>query len=251
MPRSKTLGLPVLLLLLLVPGCSMDPVEYSPEEVIIANAYAVQRAVEVYASEHDGRLPSGGSDERTRFAHILPGGERLMNPYILRRTNPVAGYAIAPGQIGFWGTDDGDGYIINGVGKSGNLIVLSKNYPDTLAERELAIIANAQLVYVAAEAFAAENNGHYTGVAAQLVAFLPGGEQLVNPLTGARTEPVDGTAASRGQVGYEEIVTGGTNSGFTMTAYGHHLLIATCCGGDPDYCYYWTASHNSSVQQSH
>jgi hypothetical protein len=75
------------------------------------------------------------------------------------------------------------------------------------------VVENGRLVRAAAEAFAARNDGWYPtnlidknrdGV--RLVDLLPGGQLLVNPVTGARNLPIDGAATGSGETGYLALV---------------------------------------------
>ena len=69
-----------------------------------------------------------------------------------------------------------------------------------------------------------------------VVNLLPGGVLLENPFVLVATEPVDGVAASYGQVGYTPVVVpGGSHVGFVITGVGmtQGTTIFTA-GCDPD-----------------
>jgi len=71
------------------------------------------------------------------------------------------------------------------------------------------VVENGRLVRAAADAFAAHNDGWYPANLIDknrdgmtLVDLLPGGQPLVNPVTGSQDLPVDGAATSPGETGY-------------------------------------------------
>ena len=80
---------------------------------------------------------------------------------------------------------------------TGDPITRTNPVDETPMTKADSVIANCYLVRDAAEAFAAENNGiypydttaHKLPDGRTLIDFLPNGEYLVNPYTGARTEP--------------------------------------------------------------
>jgi hypothetical protein len=85
----------------------------------------------------------------------------------------------------------------------------------------------AYILQSAVEAFVEHNDGLYPGNLADVnrdgknvVDYLPGGELLLNQFTFARSEPVDGAAATPGQVGYYVIAHCGENVGYTIDAWG-------------------------------
>jgi hypothetical protein len=233
----------LLALLPLVAGCSDNPViQQSPEEVVIANSYLVQRAVEAFAAENNGEYPQGTLDKSLQgntLIDLLPGGRLLMNPYTLRRNVPNRWVALFPGETGYrpyhpsWTTLPTAGYSINGMGEHSEVIFLSKNYPDSIRARESAIVANCWAVMEAAEAFAAENNGVYasnvnrdtTLAGNTIIDLLPGGEMLVNPFINLRVEPLNGVAGNPGQTGYVPVIHGGINVGYTITGYAEYYTI--------------------------
>jgi hypothetical protein len=81
------------------------------------------------------------------------------------------------------------------------------------------------IVADAAEFYAEQNSGIYSPNTAGLQGNLPGGRLLMNPYTLADTEPVDGAAATPGQIGYIPVVQGGWNVGFVLTAFGRYAEI--------------------------
>lgn len=105
--------------------------------------------------------------------------------------------------------------------------------------QEAGVKANSHAVQVAAEDFAAQCDGVY---AADLSDATPGGETIIdmlpqnqhlpNPFTNAKTEPVDGAAASAGQTGYEPVVDGnGINVGYVVTGFGRSDIVTRLSNG--------------------
>lgn len=94
--------------------------------------------------------------------------------------------------------------------------------------KDAGVKSNSHAVQVAAEDFAVQNNGTYatdlsdvTPAGATIIDALPQNQRLANPFTRARTEPVDGAAASIGETGYEPVVdVTGTNVGYIITGQG-------------------------------
>ncbi len=104
--------------------------------------------------------------------------------------------------------------------------------------KEASTKSNCHTVQLAAEDFAVQNDGVYAGAVANIVPMLPdadgdgNGDQLENPFTKARTEPIDGAAATPGQSGYVPIVdAAGVNVGYTITGFGKTALVITLSSG--------------------
>jgi len=231
---KRSLVMLVSLTCLVVGGCSDDnPVaeklaeETSPlDDLVIANCYAVQAAAEAYADEHYGQYPDRP-----------PAIRSMENPYTNLLTEPRSEVALYPGQTGYlaYCGDSGarPGYLITGYGVKGELIALS-NLPRGVFYFMEQTIANCLTVQHAVEAFAAENDGNYPddvdvgrSLAGKTVNdYLPGGSRLRNPYTGARTEPVDGAAATAGQTGYAAIRMD-RNVGYTITGWGKCTNLVT------------------------
>ncbi len=66
----------------------------------------------------------------------------------------------------------------------------------------------------------------YPANTANLVPFLSRPFLLQNPFTLAATEPVDGAAATPGQVGYTVVSIQGWNRGYTLTLFGRVATTA-------------------------
>jgi len=83
--------------------------------------------------------------------------------------------------------------------------------------------------------FATRNNGVYPDDTSSdinldgdtLRDLLPGGILLENPFTGARTEPVDASAANPGETGLVDVKHCGDPVGYTITGYGATSDIVT------------------------
>jgi hypothetical protein len=93
--------------------------------------------------------------------------------------------------------------------------------------REALTIINCFLVRAAVESFALENGGEYPSglhdcsLAGHVLAdLLPGGQLLRNAFTHCATEPVDGSAVCRGQIGYVGTRSNGYVDGYRITACG-------------------------------
>jgi type IV pilus assembly protein PilA len=97
--------------------------------------------------------------------------------------------------------------------------------------KEASVKSNCHTVQLAAEDFAVQNDGVYSGAVANLIPMLPGAAALANPFTKAATEPVDGAAANPGETGYVPIVQGGVNVGYTITGFGKTALVITLSSG--------------------
>jgi hypothetical protein len=101
---------------------------------------------------------------------------------------------------------------------------------------EIIVRANAQAVQTAAEAFFMDGaeypdnvDSHKTNSGQTLIDLLPEGMRLVNPYTGERTEPVNGTApSSPGEIAYApDCPPCGWNYGFTVSGHGDTEAIVT------------------------
>jgi type IV pilus assembly protein PilA len=103
--------------------------------------------------------------------------------------------------------------------------------------KEASTKSNCHTVQLAAEDFAVQNDGVYSGVVANIIPMLPdvdgdgAGDQLENPFTKVRTEPVDGAAANPGETGYVPTVDAGVNVGYTITGFGKAALVITLSSG--------------------
>lgn len=105
--------------------------------------------------------------------------------------------------------------------------------------KESAVKSNCHTVQLAAEDFAVQNEGVYaanvdmdaTSAGMTILDMLPGGLRLENPFTQAVTEPVNAPAVNPGETGYQPIVQGGINVGYTITGFGENALILRLTNG--------------------
>ena len=106
--------------------------------------------------------------------------------------------------------------------------------------KEANVKSNCHTVQLASEEWAIMSGGIYpldvdtdtTPAGDRLIDLLPQGQLLVNPFTKVNTEPVNGAAATAGQIGYVPIVLNGVGSGYTITGSGKEgNVIITMTGG--------------------
>ena len=64
-----------------------------------------------------------------------------------------------------------------------------------------------------------------------LIDMLPNGQLLSNPFTRNSTEPINGTAASSGQIGYLPYLLNGIRVGYTISGFGCEAMVITLAGG--------------------
>ncbi len=235
--------------LLLVWGCSDDngPVAVAPtyDDLVIANALAFQKAVEAFAAENNGGYPYNAMRDTTLAGNtvwdLLPGGFR--NPFLGTFTTLSYGTAVFGGRVGYRVPDKNidpqtgrafsTGYLINAVGKSGEVISLRRNYADNILVLEQQVIDECYTLQTAVEAFAADNNGAYpadvwtaTNSAGRTVLdYLPGGALLKNAFTQANTEPAAWIARNPGEIGYSPIYQMMAPTGYHITGWGNVTLV--------------------------
>jgi hypothetical protein len=226
-------------LALLILGCGDDdpvvtpPDPLSPEDQqTVDNCNALRDAIEAYAAGH------GGS-----YGTFLGGILQSVNPYS-GEDEPSGTIGGSPGQIAVEAFQDCDdsvlGYRITGYGKEGVLVKLENlsSVPQELRSAHDALFANVRLVVDAAKAYAAANNGAYPSDVGgtpnlegdTLVDLLPNGELLINPFTSMPDQPIDGSSASAGDIGYvpSDPVGDGTLGSFVIDAMGcNGWIVAT------------------------
>lgn len=103
----------------------------------------------------------------------------------------------------------------------------------TIEELEAKVIENCFIVREAVMRFAMLNGGEYpfnvnfdtTPEGYTVIDLLPEGMLLVNPFTLCCTEPVDGTALTRGKVGCNPIVVGVSCVGFVITGVAMEMDV--------------------------
>lgn len=194
------------------PAQPVIPTPPTTDEMIIADCYEIQAALEAFAATHGGEYPSRWQDIDTLETKLL-----RPNRYTGFETEPRFNQAYWPGQIGVMlyyeidGSYDVHGYRIEGRGAHGILITLeniagvSPEVLDayaTLLEEVLIVEAAAWQFSEEAGMMPADTGGDTTPLGNTLVDFLPGGRLLVDPLTGYTANPVDGVSAGLGGIGY-------------------------------------------------
>jgi hypothetical protein len=216
------------------------------EEIVIRNCLQVRDAAEAWAAESGGKYP-GDPATRNALGHtlidFLPGGTYLVNPFDGARDQPLYIAPGFPGETDYLSFDDNrcghcgppcdpNGYMITGFGESGEILLVTQNWPDSLVALDALTIANCLLVQRAVERFAAENGGAYprgswdlTPLGHTYVDFLPCGTLLRNPYHCQNTEPVDESAAQPGETGYVPMMQDGRWAGYWITGHGRRELI--------------------------
>lgn len=108
-------------------------VSRAKESKVKENAHCVQLAVELYATENDGIYSD--ADDASIIANIvplLPGQQRLKNPFSGNRSEPVAGAAANAGEVGYQATMGGGGvnvgYTVTGFGRIASIISLTGGF---------------------------------------------------------------------------------------------------------------------------
>ncbi len=96
------------------------------ESQVSGNAHTLQLAVEDFAVCNDGEYSVAQAD----ILPLLPGASRFANAFTGAMTEPQFGSsAVSFGQVGLLGVQEGartTGYIINGWGKDGEILVYSR-----------------------------------------------------------------------------------------------------------------------------
>lgn len=97
-----------------------------------SNCHTVQLASEDFAVQNDGVYAGNLADATPggdTIIDMLPGAVRLENPFTKAATEPIDGAAGTPGQTGYQVQVDAAGtnvgYIIDGWGKTANIITLT------------------------------------------------------------------------------------------------------------------------------
>ena len=208
-----------------------------PEAIVRSNAIILQDAVDAFVEEGIagwGTVPKDAYADTTvngkNLIDFLPGGVPLLNPYTGERDQPVDTTASSPGEIGYQTNPSNLYYIISGFGDS-TLVVEFSN----LQELEEQVVLNCYRLMDAAEAFARENGGYYAADNATvndscktIVDYLPGGMLMINPLTGARSEPAvfgGAAGAAAGQTGYAPLNYSGYYVGYYITGSDHCGMV--------------------------
>ena len=96
--------------------------------------------------------------------------------------------------------------------------------------REAAVKSNMHTTQLAAEDYSVTNNGVYATDVSSIAGLLPDSAGLLNPFTGSPELPIDGTAGTPGEVGYEEI--GIPPTGYTISGFGHSSPLNSVSSGN-------------------
>jgi hypothetical protein len=228
------------------PVGSLDgPPAPDPEEVVIANAYIVQDAVEAFraGTEHGGICPADIDTDTNSvgltLVDYLPDGMLIENPYTGQRTEPVEGVASEPGQVGYsikmWFPSY---YAVTGFGEDSLAVILTN-----MEELENRVVANCFTVQQAVEEYARLNGGEYpanvgvdtTPWGDTVICLLLDGVLLENPLTCVATEPIDGAAVTPGQTAYAPYQNNlGINYGYQIIGGGVWGDVIFTCTRDTD-----------------
>jgi hypothetical protein len=223
------------------------------EATIRYNCYTLMEAVEEFAADNGGVYPEDlFADEDMSgetVEDLLPRGRAPLNPYTGGDDGLVNHTAVRPGQTGYarmtgryssWNsasgteTDNYDPvYVISGFSTHGHEFIISSGRTTPV---EAIVISHCRTVQLAVEEFASRNGGIYPGNTGcdsswygdTVIDFLPGRALLENPTTGAATEPVDGAAATSGQVGFIPVCLNGMNVGYVITGTAEVCGLTTC-----------------------
>jgi hypothetical protein len=212
------------------------------EAIVRGNCAILRDAIEAFAAESEGHHPRNlmidTSGVGKTLIEYLPGGHMMLNPFTDRESEPVMGTAANPGEIGYALLDgclDWE-YFITGFGS--DAVIVSYSNEEALED---SVRANCLRVQIAAERFAALNDGIYasdvdtdsTPGGQTITDLLPGGVLLMNPFTRAHTEPINGTAACPGETGYVPVSENGVNVGYTITGVGAEPGVVIITMGYP------------------
>ena len=109
------------------------------------------------------------------------------------------------------------------------LAVLMPNYVGVQTERakEAAVKSNVHMTQLAVEDAAVISNGHYAADVASFKASLPDTSGLLNPFTGTKQLPQDGSADDSGEVGYELT----DNDRYEISGYGKEQTVLVTSNG--------------------
>jgi len=97
---------------------------------VMSNVHTVQLVAEDFGVRNDGFYPNSIGDttpDGSTMVTLLPGSQRLENPWTNVRTEPVDGAAATVGQTGYRPIVQGGatlGYIIEGFGKSALVVTV-------------------------------------------------------------------------------------------------------------------------------
>jgi prepilin-type N-terminal cleavage/methylation domain-containing protein len=98
--------------------------------------------------------------------------------------------------------------------------------------KEASTKSNAHTIQLVVEDFSVRNGGTYSVNGADLTPLLPGQGLMMNPFSGAPSEPQFGAAAAvPGEIGLQAVAQGGIVVGYTITAQGKNNTVLTIESG--------------------
>ena len=190
----------------------------SQKEQVVENGRLVRAAADAFAARNDGWYPANLIDKNrdgVSLVDLLPGMQYLENPVTGARDLPIDGAATGPGETGYLALFDDSripkGCWIMGAGQTGTKIADIKRSIDGAVTESIGrlaptlddlVLENCLIVAAASEAYAADNGGVYARSRDDLVPYFPDGTLLVNPSTGAATEPVEWDPKKHGSTSY-------------------------------------------------
>jgi len=213
----------------------MTNVETPEEAALRVNCFLVKQAVQDFAAQNGGIYPEFVNVDRTpggdTVVDLMPRGHLLQNPYSGALEPPANHSAAFAGQVGYARIRAQypraiDGYVITAHDERHGIVFAISNIG--VGQVDAIVMSHCRTLLLAAERFAAENGGVYasdvgtdsTPYGHTVVDMLPNGCLMENPMTRALTEPVDGSAATGGQVGYAPVCMNGINVGCTISGTG-------------------------------
>ena len=207
------------------------------DAAVVHNVKVVEIAAHAFAQDNDGVFATNNADLSNAGLTIqqyLPDSRLLVNPYTGWETEPQWGAAAAAtGQTGYIAIDpngDGvnDGFMVDGVGGTAGTTIIVRGFPPrnfpegfppdvfitpcpgtgSAPPLEMPfdeqVLTNCDLAGEAALAYFLDN-GTYADRPYRLAPYLPGGALLINPSTGAYSEPSIAIPQAPGMVGYRVI----------------------------------------------
>jgi hypothetical protein len=196
-------------------------------DIVVANAYLVLDAAQRWA-ETNGHYPSDLSDTGSggkTLIDLLPGGNFLPNPiYGANYYEPIDGAPADVGDVGYTPIGSADGETINclveayGCNFADGLTIM----PD--ADYDFDIRTHSHELRAAVEEFASDAGTYPRDVdtdqtpSGKTVLDLLG--PLGDPFTLQPSPPINGTATTRGQVGYALVIENDVVTGYVITARG-------------------------------
>ena len=232
----------IILLITAVTSCiddnkPVDPFdEPTPEEVTIQNCYITKDAAEEFAEENDGKYAKSLTDT-TLAGHtlidLLPGGKHLLNPYTGLETEPRSN-ASEIGEIMYMPrlcVGVAVGYIICTYDNEGKWLYNLYSYSDDFFDEECSVVCGCYHLQDCLLDFAENNNGRFPldvdtdedSLGRTLLYYF--NYQFDNPFTGLYTNPINGTASTPGEVGYQPVMENDIPVGYIITGYGASELI--------------------------